>query len=56
MNTTKTKTEHTDIRFLRLRLEQLLHDEEYENCARVHKWIEELIKYYDTIRHDKTNR
>ena len=56
MNTTKTKTEHTDIRFLRLRLQQLLHDEEYENCARVHKWIEELVKYYDTIRHDKTNR
>jgi len=52
---TKTKNEHTDIKFLRLRLAQLIYQEEYESCARVHKWIEELTEYYDKTRYNKTN-
>jgi protein-arginine kinase activator protein McsA len=57
MSTTKTKTEHADIKFLKLRLQQLIYDEEYEKCATIHRWINELTKYHnDTIRHDKTNR
>lgn len=56
MNSTKTKTEHADIKFLKLRLQQLLYEEEYENCATIHKWIIELTKYYnDTTKHSKTN-
>lgn len=51
----KTKKEHIDIKFLRMRLEQLIHIEEYETCARIHKWIEELKKHHDTIKNNQRN-
>lgn len=55
-STTKTKNEHNDIKFLKLRLQQLIQDEEYEKCATIQKWINELIKRYDdTTKYNKRN-
>lgn len=55
-STKKTKNEHNDIKFLKLRLQQLIQDEEYEKCATIQKWINELIKRYDdTTKYNKRN-
>lgn len=55
-STTKTKNEHNDIKFLKLRLQQLIQDEEYEKCVTIQKWINELIKRYDdTTKYNKRN-
>lgn len=53
-STIKTKNEHNDIKFLKLRLKQLLYLEEYEKCAIINRWIKELTKYYnDTIKNNQ---
>ena len=55
-STKKTKNEHNDIKFLKLRLQQLIQDEEYEKCETIQKWINELIKRYDdTTKYNKRN-
>lgn len=52
----KTKNEHIDIKFLKMRLQQLINIEEYETCAIIQKWIEELTKHHDTIKYDQRTR
>lgn len=39
----KILTEHSDIVFLRLRMKQLIEEEQYERCIIIQKWIDELI-------------
>lgn len=56
MSLVKTKEEHLDIRFLRIRIQQLINFEEYEKCARIQKWIEELTKHHDRIKYDQRTR
>ena len=51
----KTKNEHNDIKLLKIRLKQLIEIEEYEKCATIQKWIDELTKHYDTIKHSQRN-
>lgn len=43
----KTKSEHTDIIFLRMRMQYLIENERYESCVVIKRWIDELTVYYN---------
>jgi protein-arginine kinase activator protein McsA len=45
---TQFEDEHPDIKFLTLRLELLILQEEYEMCARIKSWIDQLRQKYKT--------